>query len=128
MPTLEDLGTLIDTLYATRQQRLEIQKEVDALKNTETGLRGQILDLLENSGLAKASGQLATCGVKVSIEPSVVDWDEVHEFIRINNRFDLIQKRISAPAWRDLYQEGVTIPGTVPEEVRDISLTKSTRG
>jgi hypothetical protein len=125
---VKDLGTLIDTLYATRQQRLEITKQVDALKADEAKLRGTILQILETVGLAKASGHLATAGVKTSIEPSIIDWDEVHGYIREHDRFDLLQKRISAPAWRDLYNEGVTVPGTVPEEVIDLSLTKSVRG
>lgn len=128
MAEVEQLGNLIDTLYATRQHRLAISKQVDELKSEEVSLRKTILEILEAVGLAKASGQLATCGIKTSIEPTVVEWEEVHEYIRRENRFDLLQKRLSAPAWRDLYGEGITVPGTVPEEVIDLSLTKSVRG
>ena len=122
-----DIGAQIDALYALRQQRLDLTKKVDALKAEETVAREKILETLDGMGLAKASGYMATCGVKLSIEPLVVDWEPVHEYIRVNNRFDLLQKRLSAPAWRDLKDSGILIPGTEAVPVRDLSLTKSTR-
>jgi hypothetical protein len=125
---IKELGVTIDALYNMRQQRLELQRAVDGLKAEETELRGQILDALEASGLAKASGQVATAGIKTSLEPMVEDWDLVFAWIRENNRFELVQKRISAPAWREYKESGILVPGTAPNEVVDISLTKSTRG
>lgn len=122
-----DIGSQIDALYALRQQRLELTKTVDALKAQETAAREQILEMLDNMGCAKASGYQATCGVKQSIEPVPEDWEMIHEFIRTNNRFDLIQKRLSAPAWRELRDSGLLVPGTSAVTVRDLSLTKSTR-
>jgi hypothetical protein len=119
---------MIDTLYATRQKRLDVTKEVDALKVEEAQMRERILEMLDEQGMAKASGYMATCGIKKSIEPVTTDWEQIHEFIRIENRFDLIQKRLSAPAWRDLFNTGILVPGTDSVEVRDLSLTKSTRG
>lgn len=125
---VSNLGALIDQLYATRQQRLELTRQVDDFKTKEVMLRGDILKILEETGLAKASGQTATCGVTTKVEPQVTDWDQVHAWIRINNRFDLLQKRISAPAWRDLQADNTLVPGTEPVVVTDLSLTKSTRG
>lgn len=121
------IGELIDALYATRQMRLDKSKEVDALKGEETVLRGKILDLLDAQGMAKASGLSATCGVKESLEPITTDWEQVHEYIRTENRFDLLQKRLSAPAWRELLASGIQVPGTEQVTVRDLSLTKSSR-
>lgn len=123
-----ELGVLIDSLYNLRQQRLEASKAVDAMKAEEAKLRDQIQLELEKSGLAKASGAIATAGLKRSIDPVVEDWDEFYRYIRENNRFDLLQRRVSAPAWRELNDEGTVVYGTTGQEVWDISLTKSTRG
>jgi hypothetical protein len=125
---LKDLGETIDSLYALRQLRLEKQREIDDMKATETNLRQAIIGLLEDAGLAKASGGMATAGIKVTVEPLVTDWDPVFEYIRKENKFELIQKRISAPAWRELKESGILVPGTEENPVVDISLTKSTRG
>ncbi len=123
-----DIGNLIDSLYNLRQQRLEVEKDVKALKAREVALRQEIMTVLDESGLAKASGHVATSGIISSVDPLVTDWDEVHAYIRVNDRFDLLQKRLSAPAWRELNAEGILVPGTEPTVVRDLSLTKSTRG
>lgn len=125
--TAKSLGELIDELYTTREDRLAKTKEVDAMKSRESSLKEMILDLLEASGLAKASGSLATCGVTVGEEPMVTDWEKVHSWIRIENRFDLLQRRLSAPAWRDLKSDGVLIPGTEVHTVTNVSLTKASR-
>lgn len=123
------LGGLIDQLYALRADRLDLTKRVDAMKSEEASLRSRILEELDDIGLAKASGAMATCGVTMSIQPMVEDWDKVHEWIREHNRFDMLQKRLSIVAWRDLVQDsGELVPGTLVTEVRDVSLTKSTRG
>lgn len=124
----ETLGQMIDKLYQTRAERLEVTKRVDAMKEQERQMRAKIIELLDSVGLAKASGQLATCGITVILEPVVNDWDKVHEFIRENDRFDLLQKRLSVTAWREMYLENNLVPGTESMEVTDISLTKSTRG
>lgn len=125
---MSNIGTLIDGLYALRSRRLELTKEVENMKSQETTMRQQIIMELDDIGLAKASGTEATVGITMSIQPEIVDWDEVHKYIREHDRFDLLQKRISVVAWRDLInEEGTLVPGTLVTEVRDISLTKAHR-
>ena len=123
-----DIGVLIDSLYSLRQQRLELSKSVEAYKLQETALREQVLEQLDDLKLSKASGSLATCGVKETVEPYVEEWDQLFEYVRAENRFDLLHKRISAPAWRELRELGALVPGTSAITVRDVSLTKSSRG
>ena len=122
------IGNLIDQLYQLRQDRLKVEKEVAAMKSQETELRARIMEELDDVGLAKATGAVATAGIIQSIQPYVEDWEQVHAYVRANNRFDLLQKRLSAPAWRSLIEEdGQLVPGTLVTEVRDISLTKASR-
>ena len=122
-----NIGTLIDALYATRQKRLELTREVDEFKTAEAAFRSQIMDILDANGLAKASGTQATCGITSKIEPHIFDWEMVHEFVRTQNRFDLLQKRLSPPAWRDLMDAGTLVPGTDVVPTRDLSLTRVSR-
>ena len=122
-----ELGPAIDMLYETRQQRLELTKQVDDLKARESVLKEELLTLLHEIGLEKASGMRATVGVRRITVPIITDWEEVHNYIRINDRFDLIQKRLSAPAWRELNGEGTLVPGTEAGIDIELSLTKSTR-
>lgn len=121
------LGELIDNLYAKRAARLLVTKEVDALKAEETTLREQIIEALDKQAMDKASGKKATCGITESTEPVAKDWQQIHKFIRVENRFDLLQRRLSGPAWLELREAGILVPGTEPIKVRSLSLTKSSR-
>lgn len=122
-----DIGARIDSLYALREQRLGIEKRVKELKEEELQMRNQIFELLASMGLTKASGALATCGIKVTNVPLVEDWDQVFKYMSLTGEWDLVQKRISVTAWRARFDDGVTIPGVSKVEDVDISLTKASR-
>ena len=124
---IKDLGATIDKLYALREDRLDHERKVKKMKEEEQDVRNDILQALENSGLEKASGGLATCGIKRSTVPLVTDWDQFHNWIRENNRFDLLQKRIAVVAWREMMEDGKLIVGTEPVSDVDITLTRSSR-
>jgi len=121
------LGEAIDALYIARAARLAKDKEVKELKVTEAAARLVVLKMLEETGLKKASGQFATAGITTEDIPYIKDWDEVYQYIKSNDRFDLLQRRIGVVAWRDLYKDGILVPGTEAAVDTDISLTKSTR-
>ena len=121
------LGEAIDALYAARAARLAKANEVKELQVAEAAAKLVVLELLSTSGLEKASGKFATAGITRTDVPFIQDWDAIYAYIKENNRFDLIQKRIGVVAWRDLYNDGVLVPGTEAAIDTDLSLTKSTR-
>lgn len=121
------LGEAIDELYEARAARLAAAKRVKELQAVEAIAKEFVLKLLEESGLQKASGKLATAGILTDDVPYVKEWDKVYEYIKVNDRFDLLQKRIGVLAWRDLWKDGILVPGTEAGVDTDLSLTKSTR-
>jgi hypothetical protein len=122
-----DLGSQIDELYAKRAERLLIEKQVKELKEQETVLREALLHRLQDTGLQRASGAMATAGIKSSTKPIVTDWDQVYDYIKTNDRFDLVHQRISSLAWADLLAAGTLVPGTESFTELDVSLTKASR-
>lgn len=123
----QTLGEAIDTLYKARADRLLKAKEVKDLQVLEAQAKAEVLRLLNEAGLEKASGKLATAGILKDDVPYIKDWDLVYDYIKANNRFDLLQKRIGVIAWRDLFKDGVLVPGTEAAVDTDLSLTKSSR-
>jgi len=121
------LGEAIDKLYTTRAARLALARDIKELQAKEAAAKLAVLKLLEQTGLKKASGQLATAGITTDDIPYIKDWDQVYEYIKVNDRFDLLQKRIGVVAWRDLFKDGILVPGTEAAVDTDLSLTKSTR-
>lgn len=121
------LGELIDDLYEKRADRLNAQRKVDEAKTLEDTAKVALIDELKVLGLAKASGSLATVGIKSIVLPRVTDWDPFYAWIKDNDRFDLLHKRVSELAWRDAYTDGMLIPGTEAIDDVKLSLTKSSR-
>ena len=121
------IGDKIDKLYELRAIRLDLSREVDEMKAKEVAMKQDIMDELDAVGLAKATGQKATAGRTCKIQPTVLDWDQVFDYIKNNDAFDLVQRRISNLAWKERLDSGILIPGTESIDVWDLSLTKSTR-
>jgi len=121
------LGESIDALYTARAARLAKAKEVKDLQVVESKAKAEVLKLLGEAGLEKASGKLATAGILTDDVPYIKDWDAVYGYIKANDRFDLLQKRIGTVAWRDLFNDGILVPGTEAAKDTDLSLSKSTR-
>ena len=123
-----DLGQIIDAYYKKRQDRLDLERSIKDLKEEEQNLKFSIMDMLRETGLKKATGDLATASLRSVMVPIVEDWDDVYKYITQNDRFDLLHKRISILAWRELHEGGVNVPGIIAAEDEDLSLTKASRG
>ena len=122
-----ELGVRIDTLYDLSAQRLAIEKQVEELKASETQMKEAILSTLREANLEGAKGSVATAAIQYKIKPNVTDWDAVYTFIREQDMFALLQKRLTTTLWTALQDDGITVPGTEPIPVVDLSLTKSKR-
>lgn len=122
-----DLGGLIDLLYATRVKRLEAEKEIKALKTSEVAYRVRIKQMLDAASLEAGSGKLATTSVCYTTEPTAKDWPSIYSYIVENDAFDMLQRRLSATAVRDRWNEGIIIPGIDKFDSWDLSLTKRSK-
>lgn len=121
------LGEAIDALYTARAARLAMAKEIKDLQVKESEAKATVLKMLGETGLEKASGKLATVGILTDDVPYIKDWDAVYGYIKDNDRFDLLQRRIGVIAWRDLFKDDILVPGTEAGVDTDLSLTKSSR-
>lgn len=121
------LGTIIDERFFLRTQRLEKQKEVDELKKKEQEVEEEILAALKDAGLQRASGHIATASANSETVPTVTDWDEVYNYIQSKGYFHLLQRRVSAPAYRELLTIEGAVPGIDPTVITKLSITKASK-
>lgn len=118
------LGAKIDALYTAREARLAKQREVEALEERERAAKQEVIALLDSANLQKAAGKLAS----VSLSPQVVAnvepdaWNKVFAYVKKNDAFDLLQKRINNSAFRDRIEAGEKIPGTTSVTVINLSV------
>ena len=122
-----DLGSCIDALYTKRAERLAAEKVVKDMKSVELVLRVRIKDLLDAVSLEMGAGKLATTSIHRSTEPTVVDWPAVYAFIKENDAFDMLQKRLSPTAVKDRWDEDIVVPGIDKFNTWDLSLTKRSK-
>lgn len=124
---LETLGTQIDDLFHLRERKRELEAEVKRI-NVEMDEKEQILMMALDSsgGLSGARGGLASVALQERVVPQTEDWLTFTQFVRRTNKFELLEKRVSAPAFRELaaQRRDKTVPGLVPFTKRSILLTR----
>jgi hypothetical protein len=113
-----------DLLYTTREQRLALQKQVDELKALETRLKEFFIDTLPKSQATGVAGKLARVTVVQKTSPIVEDWEAFYAYVKKNNAFELMQKRLSDTAVKERWEDGKTIPGVTVNHYVDVSLNK----
>ena len=105
------VDTLVDQLCKLRDKKRAAQAVVDDLEKKSREKKQELLSVLEEQGLDKASGKLATVSRRTSQVANVVDWDAFYSFIHRHKHYHLLQRRVSDPAWREL-MERKPVPGT----------------
>lgn len=118
------LGACIDLMYKLKQERAAIEKTAEAVKEQENSLEKHLLETFAKTDLEGARGKLAVAGVNMSTVPTVKDWDKLYAYILKNKAWDLLQKRASATAFRERWDDKVVVPGVEAFTVIKLSLKK----
>ena len=115
------LTDLLTELAKTKKEIKSIQDSEKAYKATQRELEAQIVIRMQEQGLDKVSNDLCTISIKQEIVPTVENWDDVHEHIVKTNQFELLQKRMSATAYRELIALGMDVPGVKSTELTRVN-------
>ena len=112
----------IDAYAALRSERLDAQRALDKLKEEEIKLHDEIMGLLLEMGSSQMGGISHVAKINSSIVPTVVDWEALDEYTRENGI--ALFKTVSPAAARELWENGVEIPGVSKVEVFKLSVSK----
>ena len=113
---LDDKMNMLADTRAKLKVLLEQEKE---LKQVQNALEAEIAADMERQGLTQTGNEVCTISLKTETVPTVEDWDVLHQHISDTGRFELLQKRMSATAYRELIAMEPSVPG-----VRSTELTK----
>lgn len=122
---MSDLKQLIQHLSECKEHLANIRaQEKDAKKAHDEAEYALILHLKE-SGLDRVSANGFTASYSTETVANVNDWEAFYDFVRENNAFYLLQKRIASSAFREMLQvDGAPPPGTEPMEKDKLSFRK----
>jgi len=118
------LGLCADELYNTREQRKALQKEVDALTEKESLIKEHLINNLPKSDASGVTGKLVRVTAVTKTVAQVKDWDKFYAYIKKNNAFDLMQRRVSEAAVQERWEGKKKVPGVEPFNVVSISINK----
>jgi len=115
------LNDIMDELTSIRRQENDIQASHKKLRLRRNDLESEIMWKMEEQGLDQIANDLCTISKKKEIVPTVEDWDALHQHILDTRQFELLQKRMSATAYRELLQMDTSVPGVKATELTKIN-------
>lgn len=121
----KSLAVCADKYYQLRQQRLAMQKKVDEIEAEEKAYKNHLIDNVPKSEATGVQGKIARVTIVTREEPQVKDEEAFRKYLAKTKRWDLAYKlRPSAPAIRELWEDGKVIPGVEKFNVVTVSLNK----
>jgi hypothetical protein len=118
---LENMDDLLSELHRVRLEIRELSEQESALKKIKNELEAKIVSNLEDQGIDQVANNKATVSIKKEIVPTVEDWDALQTYIAETGMFELMQKRASATAYRELQQMGQDVPGVRATELTRVN-------
>ena len=116
---LINLDDKMNMLADTRLQLKQLLEQEKKLKQVQNALEAEIAADMERQGLTQTGNDACTISLKTEVVPTVEDWDALWEHIFDTRQTELLQKRMSATAYRELLAMAQAVPG-----VRSTELTK----
>ena len=121
---LKELSALVDEYYEARNARLSKQRETDNLAEIESDLKRSLIEIMRTQAVSTVGGIQAVVTLRSKPKPIASDWSKVYEFIRDNDAFDLLQKRLNETAVKLRWEDEMQIPGISTFVVDELSISK----
>jgi hypothetical protein len=109
-----NVGDVIRTYMKLRDQKAAIENEakdrVSGLKSKMEKLEAFLKTQMDAQGLTSFKSDYGTAFLTTTDYANVADWDAVLTFIRSNEAFDMLEKRISKIAVRGYIEQTKAVP------------------
>jgi hypothetical protein len=113
--------------YRNKKEALEaeIKDQVKELKDKMAKLEAWIKTKADAEGVTSFKTAHGTAFVTTNDYANVADWDAVLHFIKENDAFDMLEKRVSKNAVRGYIEQNKTVPSGVNYGTRiDVNVRK----
>ena len=117
----QTMDELLTELTEVRTSLKNLQEKERGFKSRKMELEARIVSTLKEQGIDRIGNDSCTLSIKEEIVPTVEDWDQVYQHLLQTKQFELIQKRMSATAFRELLQMGMNVPGVKATELTRVN-------
>lgn len=122
------LGQRIDALAKIRDEKRALEEKLKAVEDRYKTAEGELIEALTGEGMEKATGRTATVSLSTSVSANVEDWDKFFAYIKRNNAFYLLQRRVTDTAYREILDSGKSVPGVTPFNKTRLNLRSLKQG
>lgn len=116
------LATLASARFELREAKRELEKQVKVIEQQLTANEYELLEAADAVGLTHFRVGNLSLSVSEQVVGNVEDWDQVYAYIKDNDAFHLLQRRLGNAAYKELLDMGNPPPGIVPFTKRSINL------
>lgn len=116
------LGALIDQMWTLRDKKRELEASIKGLDGEIANIESSLLEQMASQGVDKMSGVMATVSISTNTVAQVDDWGAFWAFIHKKKYDHLLQRRVSDPAYRELLEQGIKVPGVSPFSKQRLNL------
>ena len=113
-PNLDDL---MNSLADMREAISSTEEGLKTLKQKKNDLEAQLIAKMEDQGIDRTGNDRCSVSLKTETVPTVEDCDEVYKHILSTEQFELLHRRMSASAYRELLSLDMELPGVKPTDV-----------
>lgn len=119
------LNELIDQWVELKSERVALARKDKELSQQIAQLQSQIMDIMNEVGTTQARSAGGLVSMKQTNQPTVVDWSAFYAYVAENDAFDLLQRRLSPPAFRARWDSDEEVPGTTAIPIWSLTLSTS---
>lgn len=119
---LDDLAAERDAL---REQKRSLEAEIKALDAQLAANEQAMIEIADDLGLDRFAVGKLTFSISEQTVGNVEDWETLYQFIRDNDAFYLLQRRLANAAYKEMLDSGSALPGVVPFTKRSLNMRKS---
>ena len=105
------LGAQIDKMWDIREKKRTLEASIKDLDGQLATIEAELMEDMEANGVDKMTGKHAGVSITSNTVAHVTDWDEMWKFIIKTKNTQLLQRRVSDPAYRELLEMGKKVPG-----------------
>lgn len=120
--TVRTTADVMRRCFEIRAEKADLEAKRKALDEEDELLKLEILRQMDEQGSTRVATDSGTAIKTKTILPVVDDWDALYEYVKANDAFHLLQRRVSSPAFREILENGEVLPGVHAFEKSDISL------
>lgn len=123
-PMATDINKLTDDYYEVKTRISALTSEANDLKKTLAEIEGELIHSMEDSKLDQVRNANATFSIKTEVLPVAKDWDAIYGYIKENDAFHLLQRRVSSLPYREILSMGDEVPGIERYEATKLTMRK----